>query len=192
MSTDKFNENYPNSTPHWSFELSTTLDRPLNEAVARLAGVNNFEACMKLNPTCTEYAVVKRDRVVVKGDLSTARVREFPSAPEGNDTSGDEGTKEYERVFFTAKGKIKMLWGLLSTTVLDRGTYVWDEETKTGLWEATGTDNPKNEIWVKKVMKFTEDGPTKTKVVEAVEGHCPSPLPIFENLAMSFCKDIHA
>ncbi len=197
-----FKTKYPTAKPHWSFELSTTiLNKPVEQVVSKLGGLDNFEKIARLNPVCVEYTEVARDWVDVPGSLDTARVRESsPSPPSSSSprpgacraetTLIDEG-KLYPRIKFTAKDRLTIFWGLKSGVVQQRGTYVWDEETKMALWEVMSTDTPGLETWTRKVVKFLDDGNGNTRVEEIVEGYSKESLQALEGVAKWYTRNLH-
>lgn len=184
-----FNERYPTAKPQWSFKLSIILDKPFNEAVSKLGGLDNFGTLAQLNPVCIEYHEVARDQVVLPGPLADARVREMPSSTGGDAEA--EGGKKYERIKFKAKDRLSAFWGLLTDITHQRGTYVWDEEEKMGLWEVTITDTPGLETWARKTVRFVAEGEGKTMIEEFVEGYSKEPLQILEGLAKKYTRNLH-
>lgn len=199
-----FKAKYPTAKPHWSFKLSIVLNKPVAQVVSKLGGLENFEVLTRLNPVCVEYTEVTRDWVIVpeseeeESSLDTARVRESPpsslSPGAGAKTVNSsliDGRKQYPRIKFTAKDRLTVFWGLMSGVVQQRGTYVWDEETKTALWEVMSTDTPGLETWTRKVVSFLDDGNGNTKVEEFVEGYSKESLQILEGVAMRYTRNIH-
>ncbi|KAJ3559954.1 hypothetical protein NP233_g11134 [Leucocoprinus birnbaumii] len=189
-----YNARYPTLKPNWSFELSTVLDGSVDEVASKLGPLDKLETVMKLNPVCFEFVEIARDWVVVpKGQkLGDVRVREVPGDTSNHD-SENKG-RRYERVRFEAKDTIKAFWGLMEGVVIQRGTYVWDEKKKLGLWEVSSIDKPGMEAWLRKVVKFegvNEDGKKKTRVVEICEGYTRERHHLFDWLAERFTKDLH-
>ncbi|KAF5362184.1 hypothetical protein D9756_002174 [Leucocoprinus leucothites] len=203
-----YNARYHTLEPQWSFTLSVILDGSVDEVATKLGRFDGFETAMRLNPVCFEYKELARDWVVLpQGQtLSDARVREVPgcSANPGEDatiTPGNvEGGRRYERIQFEAKDVLKAFWGLMSGVVIQRGTYVWDEDEKMGLWEVTNLDKPGMEAWLRKIIRFESvpegggvDGKgERTRVVEICEGYTWERLHLFEWLAERYTKDLHS
>ncbi|KXN91114.1 hypothetical protein AN958_02890 [Leucoagaricus sp. SymC.cos] len=147
---------------------------------------------MKLNPVGMEYHQVGRDSVVVQESLADARVRELPACSE-NDMEGiviGDG-KKYERIHFRARDKLTAFWGLLSDIIIQRGTYVWDEDEKIGLWEVTVIEKPGIETWARKVIRYLDENGGKTKVEAFVEGYSKEALKILEGVTKKYTKDLH-
>jgi hypothetical protein len=187
-----FKAKYPTAKPHWSFKLSTVLDKPIAQVVSKLGGLENFETLAKLNPVCVGYTEVARDWVIVPGPLDAARVRESePSPSRGAGAEASDGRKQYPRIKFTAKDRLTVFWGLMSGVVQQRGTYVWDEESKMALWEVMTTDTPGLETWTRKVVNFRDDGNGNTKVEEFVEGYSKESLQVLEGVAKRYTRNIH-
>lgn len=187
-----FHAEYPTAKPQWSFNLSITLNKPVDVVASKLGGLDNFETLTKLNPLCMGYNEVARDWVVISGPLSNARVREIPSYPDNNaEATLLEGGKKYERLRFEAKDRLTAFWGLLSGVTVQRGTFVWDEQEKIGLWEITTTDVPGEETWARKVVKFVDGGNGNTRIEEFVEGYSKETLQILEGFAKRYTRDLH-
>lgn len=160
--------------------------------MSKLGGPDNFEVLARLNPVCIEYTEVARDCVIIPGPLDAARVRESPSSSgAGAEATLVDGGKQYPRINFTAKDRLTVFWGLMSGVVQQRGTYVWNEEEKTALWEVTTTDTPGLETWTRKVVKFLDDGSGKTRIEEFVEGYSKETLRVLEGVAKRYTRNIH-
>ncbi|KAF9454466.1 hypothetical protein P691DRAFT_754697 [Macrolepiota fuliginosa MF-IS2] len=188
-----FNERYPMAKPQWSFSLSIVLDKPLDEVVSKLGGLDNFEMLSRLNPVCVEYTEAGRDEVVLPGPLEGARVRESPASSSSDvaEAALVEGGRKYGRINFRAKDRLTVFWGLLAGIVQQRGTFVWDEEKKLGLWEVTTTDTPGMETWARKLVRFVDAGDGKTRIEEFLEGYSKESLQIFEGLAKRYTRNLH-
>jgi hypothetical protein len=200
--TTTFNAKYPTAKAQWSFTLSTVLDKPVEEVIKKLGRIECFEKVMKVNPVCKEYKEVGRDWVGVVGEIGDARLREEVQQVQVRVQDGAQpevgGERRFERIRFEGKDSLTAFWGLLEDVIWQRGTYVWDEGNRVGLWEVTTTsddedkDKPGMESWLRKVITFKDGGDGKrTKVEEFVEGYSKEKLRILEGFAKRYTRDLH-
>jgi hypothetical protein len=86
--------------------------------------------------------------------------------------------------------------GLLEAVTAQRGTFVWDDERRIGLWEVevlnSGGGGGKGDVdsWARKVVRFRRDG-EGTRIEEFVEGYSKESVKILEGLTRRFTRNLH-
>ncbi|XP_006461682.1 hypothetical protein AGABI2DRAFT_118544 [Agaricus bisporus var. bisporus H97] len=153
-----------------------------------------------LNPVCLEYKEVGRDWVGPitsdsSGKLENARVREMIEVSQ-EDLSDEEKKKKlyYRRIKFEGKDSVVAFCGLVSDVTEQKGTFVWDEEGRVGVWEVRALNPVGREdidSWARKVIRFREDGDESTKIEEFVEGYSVEKFRFLEGVTKRFTKDLH-
>ncbi|EKM81553.1 hypothetical protein AGABI1DRAFT_105105 [Agaricus bisporus var. burnettii JB137-S8] len=197
------NDDYSKSKSQWSFTLSRTIKKPIDVVLRNLGGLDNFAKLMMLNPVCLEYKEVGRDWVGPitsdsSGKLENARVREMIEvSQEDLMVLSDEEKKKklyYRRIKFEGKDSVVAFCGLVSDVTEQKGTFVWDEEGRVGVWEVRALNPVGREdidSWARKVIRFREDGDESTKIEEFVEGYSVEKFKFLEGVTKRFTKDLH-
>lgn len=173
----------PGFQPNFSCDYSVVIPRPLPEVFAVLGTSAGHERVCRLSKLCTKFELLGEEETIslpMEDDyaLSKVHVRTLPANSEAN--AGENASCSLPRQPFTMTETVPLVFGLLKSNVILKGTLTWDSKALPGAAVALYESESNSGIQVWKLRTFEQvDGNTNsTRVSERIEGICPKWLKV--------------
>jgi hypothetical protein len=176
MSGDKAEElldhPQPDTAGNFGSTYSVILDYPLDQVYSKLAYPENIRAVIELSSFAGEFKLLDSDHVklTVASGADSAR---FRTAPPVQGLNCGMDAHVLSRQFFTFVETVPIAFGLAHRHVQLAGSQVWDDASHTIIYETVGQASGII-IWKLRQFEALDDAPSRTRVSERIEGHCPA------------------